>query len=259
MTAVTQHNLIALETLIRREIVRIAKLWKQSIVPPIITTCLYFLIFGNLIGPRIGSMQGHVYIDFIVPGLVLMAVINGSFMNVSSSFFHAKFQRFIEELMVSPTPSFVILLGYVVGGIVRGTATGVLVILVSLLFTEFTIHNPALVILVIFTASVMFSLAGMIIAIFSRSFDDLSIFPNFVLTPMIYLGGVFYSIQLLPELWRILSLANPILYIINVGRYGIIGTTDVDVTISLLVIGAFIAILFVTCVFLLERGYRIRF
>ena len=255
---VSRTTLISLETLSRREIYRILRVWKQSIVPPIITTCLYFLIFGNLIGPRIGTMQGHVYIDFIVPGLVLMGVINGAFQNVSASFFHAKFQRFIEELMVSPTPSAVILLGYIAGGVARGVVTGFLVILVAKVFSDFTVVHPGLTAVVIVSASIMFSLAGMIVAIYSKSFDELSIFPNFILTPMIYLGGVFYSVQLLPDIWLKLSLANPILYIINVGRYGIIGTSDVSVAVSLTLITIFIAILFVVCAIMVERGYKIR-
>ena len=253
-----QYISVALYTLTRREILRFTRIWTQTLVPPVITTCLYFLIFGNLIGSRIGTMQGHSYIDFIVPGLVLMSVITGAYTNVASSFFSAKFQRFVEEYMVSPVPSYVILIGYMAGGICRGTVVGLVVLVVSTFFANFEIFSLGIFMTVIFSTAAVFSLAGMVNGMMAKKFDDISIVPNFVLTPLIYLGGVFYSVQLLPEIWRIVSLFNPILYVINVARYGVLGTSDVSVQVSLSIIGVFIAVLFILCLVLLERGYGIR-
>ena len=254
----TQYITVALYTLTRKEILRFTRIWTQTLVPPVITTCLYFLIFGNLIGSRIGTMQGHTYINFIVPGLVLMSVITGAYTNVASSFFSAKFQRFIEEYMVSPIPSYVILLGYMSGGICRGVAVGMVVLIVSTVFTNIEIQSPGIFVTVILSTAAVFSLAGMVNGLMAKKFDDVSIVPNFVLTPLIYLGGVFYSVQLLPDIWRTVSLFNPILYVINVARYGILGTSDVSVQLSLSVIGAFVVILFSLCLILLNKGYGIR-
>ncbi|MXW48000.1 MAG: ABC transporter permease [Gammaproteobacteria bacterium] len=252
------HSSVALYTLCRKEITRFMRIWTQTLIPPVITTCLYFLIFGNLIGPRIGPMQGHTYIDFIVPGLVLMSVITGSYTNVASSFFSAKFQRFIEEIMVSPVPSSVILIGYLTGGVCRGVLVGIVVLLVATLFATVDIVHPFTTALVVLLTSVVFALGGMLNGMFAKKFDDVSIIPNFVLTPLIYLGGVFYSVQLLPEFWRIVSLANPILYVINIARYGFLGSSDVGIGVSFAVILVAAAILFTLCLVLLERGYGIR-
>ncbi len=254
----SRYLLVALYTLSRKEIARFFRIWSQTLIPPVITTCLYFLIFGNLIGPRIGPMQGHTYIDFIVPGLVLMSVITGSYGNVASSFFSSKFQRFIEEIMVSPVPSWIILTGYLAGGVCRGFLVGVVVLVVSMLFATVELVSPMLTAAVMFLAALVFSLGGMLNGIFAKKFDDVSIIPNFVLTPLIYLGGVFYSVQLLPEFWRLASLANPILYVINIARYGFLGSSDVGIGVSFAVIAIAILILFVTCLVLLERGYGIR-
>ena len=253
-----QPVLIALYTLCRKEITRFLRIWTQTLIPPVITTCLYFLIFGNLIGPRIGPMQGHTYIDFIVPGLVLMSVITGSYTNVASSFFSAKFQRFVEEIMVSPTPSYVILIGYLTGGICRGVMVGIVVLSVATLFANVDIVSPLTTASVILLAAAVFSLGGMLNGMFAKKFDDVSIIPNFVLTPLIYLGGVFYSVQMLPEFWQLVSLANPILYVINIARFGFLGDSDVGIGISFAVIAVAIAILATLCVVLLERGYGIR-
>ncbi len=253
-----QPVLIALYTLCRKEITRFLRIWTQTLIPPVITTCLYFLIFGNLIGPRIGPMQGHTYIDFIVPGLVLMSVITGSYTNVASSFFSAKFQRFVEEIMVSPTPSYVILIGYLTGGICRGVMVGIVVLSVATLFANVDIVSPLTTAAVILLAAAVFSLGGMLNGMFAKKFDDVSIIPNFVLTPLIYLGGVFYSVQMLPEFWQLVSLANPILYVINIARFGFLGDSDVGIGISFAVIAVAIAILATLCVVLLERGYGIR-
>ncbi len=253
-----RHAAVALYTLVRKEVTRFVRIWTQTLIPPVITTCLYFLIFGNLIGPRIGSMQGHAYIDFIVPGLILMSVITGAYTNVASSFFSAKFQRFIEELMVSPMPNFTILLGYLAGGICRGIIVGVVVMAVAGAFTTVTFSAPGVLIATFLLTATVFSLGGMLNGMFAKTFDDISIIPNFVLTPLIYLGGVFYSVQLLPDFWQKASLTNPILYVINLARYGFLGTSDVGVWTSFAVIAAAAVILFTLCIALLRRGYGIR-
>ena len=249
---------VALYTLMRKEVTRFIRIWTQTLIPPVITTCLYFLIFGNLIGPRIGPMQGHTYIDFIVPGLVMMSVITGAYTNVASSFFSSKFQRFIEEIMVSPVPNYVILIGYMTGGICRGIVVGGIVLVVSSLFANVNIVSPVITIVIFILTALVFSLGGMLNGMFARKFDDVSIIPNFVLTPLIYLGGVFYSVQMLPQFWQTVSLANPILYVINVARYAFLGSSDVGIWISFTVIGISIAILFTICMVLLERGYGMR-
>ena len=249
---------VALYTLTRKEIARFLRIWSQTLIPPVITTCLYFLIFGNLIGPRIGPMQGHSYIDFIVPGLVLMSVINGAYTNVASSFFSTKFQRNLEELMTSPMPNYVILLGYVSGGVCRGVLVGAVVLIVASLFANVDISSIGITITVFFLAALVFSLGGLLNGMFARKFDDISIIPNFVLTPLIYLGGVFYSTQMLPEFWQNVSLINPILYVINIGRYGFLGSSDVGMITSFAVIGISVAVLFVFCLRLLQMGYGMR-
>ena len=249
---------VALYTLMRKEVTRFIRIWTQTLIPPVITTCLYFLIFGNLIGPRIGPMQGHTYIDFIVPGLVMMSVITGAYTNVASSFFSSKFQRFIEEIMVSPVPNYVILIGYMTGGICRGIVVGGIVLVVSSLFANVNIVSPVITIVIFILTALVFSLGGMLNGMFARKFDDVSIIPNFVLTPLIYLGGVFYSVQMLPQFWQTVSLANPILYVINVARYAFLGSSDVGIWVSFAVICISIAILFTICMVLLERGYGMR-
>ena len=249
---------VALYTLMRKEVTRFIRIWTQTLIPPVITTCLYFLIFGNLIGPRIGPMQGHTYIDFIVPGLVMMSIITGAYTNVASSFFSSKFQRFIEEIMVSPVPNYVILIGYMTGGICRGIVVGGIVLVVSSLFANVSIVSPVITIAIFILTALVFSLGGMLNGMFARKFDDVSIIPNFVLTPLIYLGGVFYSVQMLPQFWQTVSLANPLLYVINVARYAFLGSSDVGIWVSFTVIGISIAILFTICMVLLERGYGMR-
>tara|TARA_B100000029_G_C17593660_1_gene963336 strand:- start:119 stop:829 length:711 start_codon:yes stop_codon:yes gene_type:complete len=234
------------------------RIWQQTLLPPAITTCLYFVIFGNLIGPRIGQMDGFNYIDFIVPGLILMQVITGSYSNVVSSFFGAKFQHSLEEMLVSPTPNYVILLGYITGGVARGVIVGLIVTVVSLFFSNLHIHNLGVLISVVTLTAFLFSLGGFTNAVFAKSFDDISIIPNFVLTPLTYLGGIFYSIQLLPELWQTVSLVNPILYMINAFRFGFLGISDISLPSSYLIIGIFIAALFVINLRLLNHGYGVR-
>jgi ABC-2 type transport system permease protein len=252
------HKYIAFETILIKEIRRFARIWVQTLVPPAITIALYFLIFGNLIGRRIGKMNGFDYIDFIVPGLIMMAVIQNSYANVVSSFFSQKFQRSIEELLVSPVPNYVILAGFIAGGMVRGLAVGFIVTLMSFIFTALEIHSYFITVLVVLMTAMVFSLAGFLNALYANSFDDISIIPTFVLTPLIYLGGVFYSIELLPEAGRIASSLNPIFYMVNTFRYGILGASDVNIYWSISMLGVFIIILLGICLYLLRRGTGLR-
>lgn len=249
---------IAYATLVRKEVWRFMRIWGQSLVPPAITTVLYFIIFGNLIGPRIGAMDGHRYIDFIVPGLILMSVITNAYANVSSSFFSAKFQRSIEELQVSPAPNVIILLGYVSGGVARAILVGIIVTAVSLLFSDLRLHSVAVLFSVIVLTAVLFSLGGLLNGMLAEKFDHIAIVPTFILTPLTYLGGVFYSIKLLPEFWQAVSHANPILYMINAFRYGFLGITDIPLGISYGLILLFTAALFLVNLKLLDSGYGIR-
>jgi len=248
----------ALSTIVIKEPTRFSRIWAQTLVPPIITTSLYFIIFGNLIGSRIGTMDGFLYMEFIVPGLILMAVITSSYANVVSSFFSARFQRNVEEIMVSPTPNVLILLGFMSGGIARGLTVGTIVTLVASLFSDFQIHNIWVAVSIIILTAILFSLAGFINAVFAKNFDDISIIPTFVLTPLTYLGGIFYSIKLLPEFWQSASLANPILYMINAFRYGFLGISDINLSVSYGIIILFIVVLFVICLRMLSKGHNIR-
>lgn len=253
-----QQQWIALTTIIHKEIVRFTRIWVQTLLPPVITMALYFVIFGKLIGSKIGSMDGFSYMEFVVPGLIMMSVITNSYGNVVSSFFGVKFQRSIEEVLVSPTPNYIILLGYVLGGVCRGLLVGLIVTLVSLFFTDLQIKHPFITLGIVFLTSVLFSLAGFFNAVFARSFDDISIVPTFVLTPLTYLGGVFYSMSLLPDFWQIVSKFNPILYMVNAFRYGILGISDIDVAHAFLGIFIFIGMLVAICLYLLEKGTRLR-
>lgn len=249
---------IAFITILRKEIRRFMRIWVQTLIPPAITMALYFVIFGSLIGSRIGEMGGFDYMSFVVPGLIMMSVINNSYSNVVSSFYSAKFTRSIEELQVSPTPSYVILLGYVAGGMARGLAVGLIVTLLSLFFTRLSVQHLGVTVSVVILTSILFSLAGLINAIYANSFDDISIIPTFVLTPMTYLGGVFYSISLLPEFWQVVSKLNPILYMVNAFRFGILGVSDVNIMVSYVGILLFIIGLCTYCLYLLETGKRLR-
>ncbi|WP_273206019.1 ABC transporter permease [Marinobacter subterrani] len=254
----SQALLTAFQTIVVREIRRFTRIWPQTLLPPAVTMTLYFIIFGNLIGSRIGQMGGFDYMSFIVPGLIMMAVITSSYANVVSSFFSMKFQRSIEELLVSPVPNWVILGGYVVGGMARGLGIGLIVTLVSMAFTDLTIHNLPMMVLTVFLTSALFALGGFINAMLAIKFDDISIVPTFVLTPLTYLGGVFYSIDLLPDFWQGVSMINPILYMVNGFRYGILGVSDVNPFISLGMILFFITVLAVVALKLLDRGKGIR-
>lgn len=248
----------AFKTLLIKEVLRFTRIWIQTILPPMITTALYFLIFGQLIGAQIGAMEGFRYIDYIVPGLVLMAVITNSYANVVSSFYGAKFQHNIEELLVSPVPNYLILAGFIGGGLVRGLCVGVAVTAVSLFFSHLHMHSVGITLSVIVLTSILFSLGGFINGVFAKSFDDISIVPTFVLTPLTYLGGIFYSINTLPPFWQKLSLVNPILYMINAFRYGILGVSDIGIGTSYAIILGTIAALVIASLHLLERGHGIR-
>jgi len=248
----------AFQTIILKEIVRFMRIWIQTILPAAITTALYFIIFGTLIGERIGEMDGHKYIDFIVPGLILMAVITNSYANVVSSFFSSKFQRHIEELLIAPVPNWIIICGYVGGGVARGIMVGIAVTLVSLFFSDLVIYSYGITFLVLILTSILFALGGLINAIFARTFDDISIVPTFVLTPLTYLGGVFYSIKMLPEFWQQVSLGNPVLYMVNAFRYGLLGASDIPIGTALTIILLFILGLGLISRHLLERGIGIK-
>lgn len=249
---------VGFSTIFLKEILRFSRIWVQTILPSVITTTLYFLIFGRLIGERIGPMDGLDYLDFIVPGLVLMSVITNAYANVVSSFYSSKFSRYIEELLVAPIPDWVILAGYVAGGVARGLVVGVAVMLVAMVFTEIHIHSLVVTLVVLVMTAVLFSLGGFINAIFANSFDDISIVPTFVLTPLTYLGGVFYSIDLLPQLWQGLSLLNPVLYMINAFRYGLLGVSDISIAIAFGIVTAFILTLAVISLRLLRHGVGIK-
>lgn len=254
----SNHRFIAFETIVIKEVRRFMRIWLQTLVPPAITIGLYFVIFGNLVGRRIGDMGGYDYMQFIVPGLIMMSVIQNSYSNVVSSFFSHKFQRSVEELLVAPVPNYVILTGFVVGGMCRGLAVGSIVTLMSLFFADLHIEHPLITVSVILMTSVVFSMAGFINAIFANSFDDISIIPTFVLTPLIYLGGVFYSIQLLPQFWQVISGLNPIFYMVNTFRYGILGSSDVDIHWAFMILGIFIVVLYGACIWLLRRSTGLR-
>jgi len=256
--SVLSVNRIAFATIVRKEVQRFTRIWVQTIVPPAVNALLYLLIFGGLIGSRISDMAGVRYMDFIAPGIIMMSIIINSYQNVASSFFGAKLQHFIEEMLVSPVHNTTIVAGYVAGGVVRGLLAGCLVSAVALLFTNISPQHPLITVSVAVLTSIMFSIGGLLNAVFARSFDDVSIVPNFVLTPLTYLGGIFYSIQMLPEFWQGVSRLNPVLYMINGFRYGILGTSDMPLWQSYLVIIAFIVVLGSIALYLLNRGHGIK-
>lgn len=256
--SVWQVQWVALQTIVVKEIRRFMRIWVQTLLPPAITMTLYFVIFGQLIGKRVGQMDGFDYMAFIVPGLIMMSVITSSYSNVSSSFFSNKFQHSVEELMVAPVHPFTMLLGYVIGGVARGVAVGIIVTLVSMYFTELRIHNLSLVVLVTVLSATVFSLGGFVNALLATKFDDVAIVPTFVITPLTYLGGVFYSISLLPEFWQSVSLANPILYMVNTFRYGILGISDINIVFAIAMLLVFAVLLTVWSMWLLNKGTGMR-
>jgi ABC-2 type transport system permease protein len=251
-------QLIAIKAILWKEVLRFSRLWIQTILPPMITTALYFVIFGRLIGSQISDVNGFHYMDYIVPGLILMAVITNSYGNVVASFYSAKFQRNIEEMLVSPLPNYLIMIGFVGGGLARGIAVGGAVTVVSLFFTTIPLHNLWVAISVLLLTSILFSLGGLINAIYATSFDDITVIPTFVLTPLTYLGGVFYTVAMLPPFWQSVSLANPILYMVNAFRYGLLGVSDVNLGVAYMAIVGFVAVLFWFALHLLNRGYGVR-
>jgi ABC-2 type transport system permease protein len=254
----THDQWIALKTIAIKEILRFSRIWVQTILPPVMTTALYFIIFGNLIGPRIGEMEGFGYMEFIIPGLIMMAVITNSYSNVVSSFYGSKFQRHIEEMLISPIPNYIILIGFLTGGVARGLMVGVAVTVVSLLFNPLNIHSLPVMLSMIILTAILFSLAGLINGVYANSFDDISIVPTFVLTPLTYLGGIFYSISMLPDFWQSASLVNPILYMVNAFRYGFLGISDISLVISYGISIGFIVVLYLFSLYLLRKGQGIR-
>ena len=249
---------VALKSIWTKECIRFLRIWVQTLVPPAITMSLYFVIFGNLIGSRIGDMGGFTYMEFIVPGLIMMSVITNSYSNVASSFYSTKFQKSIEELLVAPVPNYIIVLGYMGGGMTRGMLVGLIVSCVSLLFVDIQIHNIFVIMATVILTSAVFALGGLINAIYANSFDDISIIPTFILTPLTYLGGVFYSISLLPEFWQGVSQVNPIIYMVNAFRYGFLGVSDVDLSVAFGVLALFIVGLFTLALTLIKRGVGLR-
>ena len=252
------QQMTALKTIATKEYLRFIRIWVQTILPPAITIALYFIIFGEIIGKQIGDIDGYKYMDYIVPGLILMAVITNAYANVVSSFFSAKFHHSIEEMLVSPLPNYIILLGFVSGGVIRGIIVGIIATIVSLFFSDLQIHSYSVTFAVFILTSILFALAGFINAAYARSFDDITIIPTFVLTPLIYLGGVFYSIKMLPEFWQDVSLVNPILYMVNAFHYGILGVSDIEVATAFVIIIGFIVVLYYFALRLLRMGIGLK-
>ena len=258
MSTRTTANLIGFQTIVRREFKRIIRIWGQTIVPPAITATLYFIIFGRLIGGRIGEMNGYTYLQYIAPGLIMMSVITNSYGTVVSSFFGAKFGKHIEELLVSPLPNYLIVTGYMMGGLLRGLLVGGLVTLIALFFTHLHVQHPLVVISAVILTSMVFALAGMVNAVFAKNFDQISFIPTFILTPLTYFGGVFYTISLLPEFAQKISHLNPILYMVNAFRYGFLGISDVNVMLAFSIMIGGTLVLYCTCLYLLTKGIGLR-
>lgn len=252
-------NWIAFQTILVKEILRFIRIWPQTLLPPAITTALYFIIFGQIIGSRIGEMGGFSYSEYIAPGLIMLTVINNSYSNVVSSFFGAKFQHYVEELQVSPISNLLIIAGYVAGGIARGLVVGIIVTIVTLFFTPISIHNFPLTIVIFLLTAAVFALAGFINAIFAKSFDDISIIPTFVLTPLTYLGGIFYSVSLLPGFWEKLSYFNPILYMVNGFRYSMLGISDISIGWTLTILCLLFATLCFVATYLMNKGIGLKY
>ncbi len=249
---------VGFATIVRREVHRILRIWAQTLLPPIISTGLYFIIFGPVLGQRIGVVEGYSYIQYVTPGLIMMSVLLNSYQNVVSSFFGAKFQNHVEEMMVSPMSSNAILLGYSIGGVFRGLVIGSVVSLMSLLFADLPVVHPVLTISVAVLTAVAFALAGFINALIARNFDEVSIIPTFVLAPLTMLGGVFYSVNMLPDFWKTISYANPILYMVNAFRYGILGRSDMPIEVAFGVLVVFIVCFYTLANSMLKRGIGIR-
>lgn len=253
-----KENWIGFCTITKKEIQRFSRLWMQTIVPSAITMTLYFIIFGGLIGSQLENIHGVTYMQYIAPGLIMMSVITGSYTNVVFSFFMTRFNKSIEEVLVSPLPNILILAGYVTAGVLRGLMVGIVVTCIALFFTDLTLQHAWVTLITAISSALLFSLAGFTNGLYARNFDDTAIVPTFVLTPLTYLGGVFYSLQSLTGIWQTLSLANPILYIVNAFRYGILGISDVSIITALVMILGLSAILFMVNLRLLNKGVGIR-
>ena len=251
-------QITAYKTIVRKEVLRFSRIWKQTLIPPVITNILYFIIFGNLIGERIGEIEAFSYTDFIFPGLLLMSVITHSYTNTVSSLYISKYHRYIEELLVSPINNYTILIGFITGGVIRGLSVGVVVILAAQFFVTFTVHNIILMLAVIFLSSTLFSMCGFLNGIFANDWDDINVIPTFIMTPLTYLGGIFFSISMLPGIWQEIALINPILYLINALRFSMLGITDVSILLSLLIILLFNIILASLCLHFLRTGKGLR-
>jgi ABC-2 type transport system permease protein len=254
----TSHRFIGFQTLVRKEILRFVRIWPQTLLPPAITMTLYFIIFGNLVGSQLSSIQGYSYMQYLAPGLIMMSIVTNAYSNVVFSLYSARFQKHIEEILISPMPNWLILCAYMVGGMVRGLGVGLVVGIISLFFTHLQLIHPWLTLMVVLLTAILFALAGFLNGIYARSFDDTSIVPTFILTPLTYFGGVFYSIQSLSPFWHQLSLYNPILYMVNAFRYGIIGISDVNLGLALFIIVVTIIALFIINLRLLNKGVGIR-
>ena len=259
MSANANANLVALGTVTRREVSRILRIWTQTLLPSAITMTLYFVIFGRMVGSRIGEIvPGVGYIDYIVPGLIMMAVITNCYGNISSSFFGSKFGRYVEEMLASPMPSWVILAGYVGGAVLRGMLVAIIVLVISLFFTRIHLYHPWITLTSVLLTAIVFSLAGFVNAVYAKKFDDIAIVPTFVLSPLTYLGGVFYSVNALGTPWRQISHANPILYMVNAFRYGLLGISDVRIGVAFAVMLGFAIALSAIGISLLNRGVGLR-
>lgn len=258
MSIPIQNKIIALQTILIKEIIRFMRIWSQTFLPPAITMALYFIIFGKMVGSQIRDIEGFSYIQYIVPGLTMMSIMTNAYANSAASFFGSKFNRSIEEMLVSPMPNYIILTGFMVGGALRGVLVGLIVILISLFFTHLHLHNLGIVIFMAIISSLLFSLGGLINAIFAKKFDDIAFIPTFILTPLTYLGGVFYSIKQLPPMWQTLSVFNPILNIIDTFRYGILGISDVNIYFGMSLVSGLFIVLFIWCLRLMNKGVGLR-
>lgn len=254
----SQIQRIALFTLVRKEVTRIFRIWTQTLLPSVITISLYYLIFGAFIGGRIGEFMGVTYMQFIVPGLIMLSILTNSFSNVASTFFSSKFQKNIEEMLVSPLSPMSMLLGFISGGLIRGLVVGFLVTLISLFFVPLKINHPYLLIATVLLTALLFSLFGLFNGIYARRFDDIAIIPTFIITPLTYLGGVFYSIDILPSFWQALSLLNPILYLVNLLRFSFLGMSDINVVLAFIILLLFVLCFFGLCYIMIKKGMRIK-
>lgn len=254
----TNFYFIALKSIWKKEIYRFTRIWSQTLLPPVINIILYFIIFGNLIGSKIRNISNFTYIQFIVPGLIMMSVINNSYSNVASSFFTAKFQKNIEELLIAPVPSHIIIAGYVGGGVARGVLVGFLVTFASLFFVPLNVQNWFILLVTLILTSILFSLAGLLNGILASTFDDISIIPTFILNPLTYLGGIFYSIALLPQFWQDLSKLNPIIYIISAFRYGFIGINEVSINYTFVILISLILLFYIFIWLLIKNGFKLK-